>query len=267
MGYTPPTRSEDGRIVSVPKEEWTDREWDEFNYNAKALNALYCAISLDEFKRVSTCTTAKEVWDIFEVTHEGTSAVKLSKLQRLTTEFERMTMEDNEKFKDFHARLSDVVNNSYNLGEKIPESKVVHKILRSLPDSFLSKVTAIEESKDVDAMKLEELVGSLETFELNLKPSKKTNGIALTSVKEAIAGSDDDSEVDDEEVALFVKKYRNYRRKFRESTSNQGGKWVDRSRTNQNKNDKKGGRRPDKQVQSMECFNCHRPGHIAADCP
>ena len=51
-----------------------------------------------------------------------------------------------------------------NLREKIEEAKVVKKILRSLPKNFRVKVTAIEESKDLDEIKIQELIGSLQTY-------------------------------------------------------------------------------------------------------
>ena len=65
-----------------------------------------------------------------------------------------------------------------NLREKIEDSKVVRKILRSLPESFRAKVTAIEESKDLDEIKIQELIGSLQTYELGL-PSHKSNLLLL----------------------------------------------------------------------------------------
>lgn len=59
----------------------------------------------------------------------------------------------------FYGRLNEIVNAKLNLKEKIEETKVVGKILRSLPESFWAKVTAIEESKDLDAINIQELVG------------------------------------------------------------------------------------------------------------
>ena len=90
-----------------------------------------------------TCETAKEAWDILQLTHEGTSVVKASKLQNLTTQFETIKMDEKETFDKFYARLSDIVNSSFNLGEKIPDDRVVKKILRSLPDRFIPKVTVL----------------------------------------------------------------------------------------------------------------------------
>ena len=54
------------------------------------------------------------------------------------------------------------------------DSKVVRKILRSLSARFRPKVTAIKESKDIDSMRVDELVGSIQTYELTLLKSLKT---------------------------------------------------------------------------------------------
>ena len=61
--------------------------------------------------------TAKEAWTILQTTYEGTKAVKDSKLQRLTTSFEEIKMEDDESFDEFYAKLKDIVNSAFNLGE------------------------------------------------------------------------------------------------------------------------------------------------------
>ena len=68
-------------------------------------------------------------------------------------------MEEDESFDEFYAKLKDIVNLTFNLGEIIPESKIVRKVLRSLPERFHAKITAIEESKDIDKIPLTELVG------------------------------------------------------------------------------------------------------------
>ena len=93
----------------------------------------------------------------------------------LTTRFEELHMKDDETLADFYSRLCDIANESFALGERIPESKLVWKIVRSLPDRFQSKVTAIEESKNLDIMKIDELMRSFQTFELYLRQKKKIN--------------------------------------------------------------------------------------------
>ena len=77
-------------------------------------------------------------------------------------------MEEDESFNEFYAKLKDIVNSTFNLGETIPESKIVRKVLRSLPERFYAKITTIEESKDIEKIPLTKLVGNLQTYELGL---------------------------------------------------------------------------------------------------
>ena len=56
-------------------------------------------------------------------------------------------MEDDETFNEFYVKLKDIVNLTFNLGEQIPEPKIVRKVLRSLPERFHAKIIAIEESR------------------------------------------------------------------------------------------------------------------------
>lgn len=65
-------------------------------------------------------------------------------------------------------KILDIANESFLLGEKILESKLVRKVPRSLPQRFNMKVTTNEEANDFTKMKLAELFGSLKTFELTL---------------------------------------------------------------------------------------------------
>ena len=67
-------------------------------------------------------------------------------------------MSDDEIFDEFYAKLNDIVNSAYNLGEIYYQLKIVRKILRSLTEDFRPKVTAITESKDVDSILIDELV-------------------------------------------------------------------------------------------------------------
>ena len=136
-----------------PKEAPTD--WDEAkikaaNFNSRALNALFSAVTNEEFKKLSSTETVKEAWTILQTTYEGTKVVKDSKFQRFTKSFEKIKMEEDELFDEFYAKLKDIVNSVFNLGESILELKIVRKVLRSLPERFHAKITAIEESKDID---------------------------------------------------------------------------------------------------------------------
>ena len=98
---------------------------------------------------------------ILQTTYEETKAIKDSMFQRLTTSFEEIKMEEDESFDEFYAKLRDIMNSAFNLGETIPKPKIVRKVLRSLPKRFHAKITMIEESKDIDKIHLTELVGNL----------------------------------------------------------------------------------------------------------
>ena len=91
-------------------------------------------------------------------------------------------MEEDESFDEFYAKLKDIVNSTFNLGETIPEPKILKKVLRSLPERFHAKIIVIEESKDIDKIPLIELVGNLQTYELGLTrigKSSKGKSMAL----------------------------------------------------------------------------------------
>ena len=148
----------------TPKEapmDWDDATIIVANFNNRALNALFCGLTNGEFKKILFTEVAKEVWTILETTYEGTKAIKTMKLQRLTSSFEEIRMEEDKTFDEFYAKLKDIVNSAFNLGESIVESKIIRKILRSLPKRFHAKITAIEEVKDIDQIPLTELVGNL----------------------------------------------------------------------------------------------------------
>ena len=86
-----------------PKEVLTNQDEAKIkaaNFNSRALNALFSAVTNEEFKKISSTEIAKEAWTILQTTYEGTKAVKDSKLQRLTTSFEEIKMEEDESFND-----------------------------------------------------------------------------------------------------------------------------------------------------------------------
>ena len=136
-----------------PKEapvDWDDAKIKAANFNSRALNALFSVVTNEEFKKISSTKTAKEAWTILQTTYEGTKAIKDSKHQRLTTSFEEIKMEEDESFDEFYAKLKGIVNSAFNLGEIIPEPKIVRKVLKSLLERFHAKINAIEKSKDID---------------------------------------------------------------------------------------------------------------------
>ena len=106
----------------------------------------------------------------------------------------------NELFNEFYAKLKDIVNLAFNLEEAIPKPKILRKVLRSLPKRFHAKITAIEESKDIDKIPLTELVGNLQTYELGLTrigKSSKSKSMALMA-----KSSDTDESLDNEDSKM-----------------------------------------------------------------
>ena len=204
--------------------DWDDAKIKGENFNNRALNALFSAITNEEFKKISFTKIAKEAWTILQTTYKGTKAVKDSKFQRLTTSFEEIKMEEDESFDEFYAKLKDIVNSAFNLGETIPEPKIVRKVLRSLPKRFHVKITKIEESKDIDKIPLTKLVGNLQTYELGLttiEKSSKSKSMALKA-----KSSDTDESLDDEDSKM--KSY--IIRQFKKFTKNANGKGFDKDR-------------------------------------
>ena len=87
------------------------------NFNSRALNALFSVVTNDEFQKISSTNNAKEAWTILQNTYEGIKAVKNFELQRLITSFEEIRMDKDESFDEFYAKLKDIVNSAFNLGE------------------------------------------------------------------------------------------------------------------------------------------------------
>ena len=105
---------------------------------------MLSAVINEEFKKICSTEIVKEAWTILQTTYEGTKAVKDSNLQKLTIKFEEIKMKEEESFDEFYAKLKDIVNSAFNLEKTIPEPKNVKNELRSLPERFHAKITAIE---------------------------------------------------------------------------------------------------------------------------
>jgi uncharacterized coiled-coil DUF342 family protein len=195
-----------------------------------------------------------------KTTYEGTKLVKSTKLQMLISRFEEIKMLEEEIFGEFYSKMSDLRNSMVSVGKPVSDVKLIQKILRSLPKRFRIKVTTIEESKDLEEMKIEELVGSLQTYELSLPPVKKLKTIALKASKKKVeASSGDDSEEEEKVVAMLAK---NFRRLMRD----------DRFKKNFFEKMKKAPREAEpeeeekKNPRGPRCFECSGFGHIRANC-
>src|ERR1044072_9023453 len=201
----------------------------------------------------------------------------MSRLQMLTTKFETLRMGEDQTIAEFHMEIRDIANSSFGLGEKMSDEKLVRKILKSLPKRFAMKVTSIEEAQDIANMQVDELIGSLETFELSLndKVDKKNKSIAFVS---NIDEGDDDSESDfagefTEALALLRRKFNRAFKKFdRRSRSNVTDKLSDNVKKFDNSRNAcfqrkfKDDEKPSK-AKGIQCHECEGYGHIKSECP
>ena len=120
-------------------------------------------------------------------------------------------MSDDECFNEFYVKLNDIVNSTYNLDEIYDQPKIVRKILRSLTEDFRPKMTIITESKDVDSIPVDELVGSLQSYELDVPKTNKSKSMALKSVDD-VDGNEFDNELSSTEIAYLAKNFGNFLR-------------------------------------------------------
>ena len=72
---------------------------------------------MEEFKRISNVEVAHTTLNILQTVHEGTKGIKINILQQLITRFESIRMSNDESFDEFYAKLNDIINSAYNLGE------------------------------------------------------------------------------------------------------------------------------------------------------
>nr|KYP40213.1 hypothetical protein KK1_038469 [Cajanus cajan] len=138
-----------------------------------ALYLLYRAVDESGFEKIARASTSKEAWDILAKVYRGADKVKQVCLQTLRGELENMKMKESEGVSDYIIRFQTMVNQLNQNGETLTDVRVVEKILRSLTDSFENVICAIEESKDLTMITVDELAESLEAHEQRKKKKEE----------------------------------------------------------------------------------------------
>ncbi|KAH9780087.1 Integrase catalytic domain-containing protein [Citrus sinensis] len=248
--FMPTFKDEVGDDIPKPSSQWSELEKRKMSLNSKAINALFCALDKKEFHRVFSCESAQEIWNKLEVVYEGTNQVKESKISRYTRQYELFQMKKNENVYSMYTRFTNIVNTLGALGKTFSNSEKVKKIIRSLPKEWRPKRTAIEEAKDLNTLPLDDLIGSLISYEEDLAAEKgheeKKKSITLKASKYE---GDGESEPDDEELAMLARRFRKFFKKTGERRN---------FRNFKNHREKK---------EAITCYECKKPGHIRSECP
>ncbi|XP_073307227.1 uncharacterized protein [Primulina huaijiensis] len=219
----------------------------------KAKNYLFQSIDRSILETILCKETSKDIWDSMKKKYQGTSRVKRAHLQALRRDFETLQMQEGESVISYCARTMGIANNMSCHGEKMKDVAVVEKILRSLTHKFDYVVCSIEESKDIDALSLDELQSSLLVHEQKMNRSS-------TSEEQALKAS------------TFIHSS-NHRRRGRGRGRSRGredrGGNKDNNRNYKAYDNSRGrGRGGDQRYDKskVECFRCHNLGHFSYEC-
>ena len=153
--------------------------------NAKALSLIQGALTDDLFPRIRNEKTAKGAWDILSREFRGDKKVRAVKLQAVRADFEYLRMSENESLDGYLAKFFATVNNLKSLGEDVPENRIVQKLLMSLSRRYKSIVSIIEETRDLDVLRAEEVIASIKVY--NKREDLHDERDKLTGTKKAFS--------------------------------------------------------------------------------
>ncbi|XP_075074448.1 uncharacterized protein LOC142162046 [Nicotiana tabacum] len=238
-------------------DSYIDEQMAVVQVNNKARNLLYNAISGEEYEKISSCDTTKEMWDKLEVTYKRTSKVKETHITMLVHDYKLFQMKEGESIEDMFTRFSKIISDLKTFGKPYSSGDQVRKILRSLPTTWQTKVVTVE-SQDLNKLSYDELRGELIAFKkthlkkTNQEEKKKTVAFKATT---EIADNDinDVPEALQEEIAMMSRNMDCLMRRFRNMRRGRIPPRLTRQYNKQDKNDGK-------------CYECGRFGHIQAEC-
>ena len=218
--------------------------------DVKGLFIIHQCVDSNIFEKIIEEETSKGVWDTLKKIYGGNEKLKGIKLQALRRQYEMMQMNEQETISEYLARMLALTNLMKSCGETMTDRSKIEKILRTLTEKFDHIVVAIEESKDLATMKIEELQASLEAHELRVKQRSSNKAVeqALQAKTQNKKGKD---------------KWKKKKEDSENSTKNSKNQNVDSTKdANQNKKSSK--KKIDKK--EIQCYNCQKFGHYAREC-
>jgi hypothetical protein len=230
------------------------------HFNSQATTILLASLSREEYNKVQGLKSAKEIWDVLKTAHEGDEVTKITKRETIEGELGRFMLNQGENPQAMYNRLKTLVNQVRNLGStKWDDHEMVKVILRSLVFLNPTQVQLIRGDPRYKLMSPEEVIGKFVSFELMIKGSKKiieqgasssvpeTQPVAFKATEEKKEDSTpstvpiDASKLDNEEMALIIKSFRQILKQRRGKDYKPHSKKV--------------------------CYKCGKPGHFIAKCP
>jgi hypothetical protein len=215
------------QVPSVGDEDYDEDEVAQIkHFNSQATTILLASLSREEYNKVQGLKSAKEIWDVLKTAHEGDEVTKITKRETIEGELGRFRLRQGEEPQDMYNQLKTLVNQVRNLGsKKWDDHKVVNVILRSLVFLNPTQVQLIRGNPRYTQMTPEEVIGNFVSFELMIKGSKKINKLdgPFTSEAQPVAFKAteekkeeatpnrtpiDASKLDNEEMALIIKSFR-----------------------------------------------------------
>ncbi|GAV58182.1 UBN2 domain-containing protein [Cephalotus follicularis] len=106
----PTFRDENGDVIPKPMNTYDDNDRRRVQINAKDKHIIVCAINSNDFNRILSCISTKEMWDRLEVTYEGRNQVKEAKISMLVHDYEMFYMNENEDIKSMFSRFTNIIN-------------------------------------------------------------------------------------------------------------------------------------------------------------
>ncbi|GJV06494.1 copia protein [Tanacetum coccineum] len=259
--YNPETKKDE----IVPFDKQNDDLKKKLAKNNEANIVIYNALPRKEYERIFMCETAKEIWDSLLITHQVNNQVKDNKIDLLVQQYEQFTIPEEESIDNAFAKFNTIITSLKALDEGFSSKNYVRKFLRALHPKWRAKVTAIEESKNLTTLSLDELIGNLKVYEEIIKRDSETvkskreqiRSLALKAKKEYSDDDNSSSDSEDEEYAMAVKEFKKFFKRRGRFTRQPRD---ERKSFQRNRNDNYG-------KSERKCFRCGDPNHLIGECP